>query len=163
MIDQRVFTPPTDAFAPSAIMHGGNIHEAEVGDLDGSPDRLHGPLAAIRRFASRRPTQEQETCELCAGGLAVEHSHLVELRTRRIVCCCDACAVLFSGQQRAGYRRVPDRIELLQDFRLGDAQWESLLIPINLAFFFHSTTAGRIVAVYPSPGGPIESLLGLES
>ena len=49
------------------------------------------------------------------------------------------------------------------DFRLTDAQWEDLHLPINLAFFFHSTRAGRVVAVYPSPAGGTESLLTLEA
>ena len=80
-----------------------------------------------------------------------------------LVCACDACAVLFSGGQSGRYRRVPRRIEFLPDFRLSEVQWESLLIPINLAFFFHSSQAGRVLAVYPSPAGATESLLGLEA
>ena len=32
-----------------------------------------------------------------------------------------------------------------------------------MAFFFHSTAAGRVQAFYPSPMGPTESLLGLEA
>jgi hypothetical protein len=36
-----------------------------------------------------------------------------------------------------------------------------LLIPIQLAFFFHSSPAGRVIALYPSPAGPTESLLDL--
>ena len=37
------------------------------------------------------------------------------------------------------------------------------MIPINLAFFFHSSPAGQVVAVYPSPAGPTESLLHLDA
>jgi hypothetical protein len=44
-----------------------------------------------------------------------------------------------------------------------DAQWNNLVIPINLAFFFHSSIEGRIVALYPSPAGAVESLLPLDS
>ena len=40
-----------------------------------------------------------------------------------------------------------------------DAQWESLILPINLAFFFHSSVEGRTIALYPSPAGAVESLL----
>ena len=43
------------------------------------------------------------------------------------------------------------------DFRMTDAQWENLSIPIGLAFLFHSTRAGGVVAVYPSPAGGTES------
>jgi hypothetical protein len=40
-------------------------------------------------------------------------------------------------------------------------QWESLRIPVDMAFFFYSTPAERVVAFYPSPMGPTESLLKL--
>ena len=44
-----------------------------------------------------------------------------------------------------------------------DEQWDSLLVPINMAFFFYSTPAGRISAYYPSPAGATESLLSLDA
>ena len=44
-----------------------------------------------------------------------------------------------------------------------DAEWDGLLIPINLAFFFRSGTDGRVNALYPSPAGATESLLPLAS
>ena len=37
------------------------------------------------------------------------------------------------------------------------------MIPIDLAFFLYSSAAGQMVAVYPSPAGPTESLLQLEA
>jgi hypothetical protein len=42
-------------------------------------------------------------------------------------------------------------------------QWESLRIPVDMAFFFYSTPAERVVAFYPSPMGPTESLLKLNA
>jgi hypothetical protein len=45
-----------------------------------------------------------------------------------------------------------------------DDQWESLRIPINLAFFFHtssSSRSGKVLALYPSPAGAVEALLPL--
>ena len=113
-------------------------------------------LASLRRFA--QPPEVRERCELCSAELADEHAHLVELASRRLCCACDACAILFSSQAAARYRRVPRRNESLPDFRLDDVQWESLNLPINLAFFLHSTSAGRVVAFYPSPGSAMESL-----
>src|SRR5689334_1378864 len=106
------------------------------------------PLAALRRFVRERPAAER--CELCSAELGPEHQHLIEPATRTLLCCCEACAILFSSQQSVRYRRVPRRIQFLPHFRLTDAQWEGLHVPISLAFFFHSSPAGRVVALYPS-------------
>jgi Family of unknown function (DUF5947) len=119
------------------------------------------PLSVLRQFVRQRPPLDR--CELCGIGLATEHSHLVEPASRQLICSCDACSILFSGQQSARYRRVPKDIESLLDFQLTDAQWEDLRLPINLAFFMTSTTAGRVLAFYPSPAGATESLLELEA
>ena len=100
---------------------------------------------------------------MCSKELAADHEHLIEPASRKILCACDACAILFSGQADTRYRRVPRRILFLPGFQLSDDQWESLMIPINMAFFFNSTAAGHVVALYPSPAGPTESLLGLDS
>jgi hypothetical protein len=115
-----------------------------------------GPTAfqSLRRLV--RPRVVEERCELCAAGLAPTHDHLVELANRRLVCACPACAILFSGQTTK-YRRVPRRAELLPEFRLSDLTWEGLQLPINLAFFLHSTPAGRVFAFYPSPAGATEA------
>lgn len=118
-------------------------------------------IAALRRFVRGRAPVER--CEFCAAGLPAEHQHLLQPSTRKLACACTACVVLFTNQAEASYRRVPERIRFLPDFRLSDALWESLMIPINMAFFFYSTPAGRVIAYYPSPAGPTESLLGLET
>jgi hypothetical protein len=119
------------------------------------------PLASLRRFA--RPRAARERCELCDAELAPDHAHLVEVTSRRLTCACDACAILFSDRGAGKHRRVPRRAEFLADFRLEDAAWEGLHLPINLAFFLHSTPAGRVVALYPSPAGATESLVTLEA
>ena len=118
-------------------------------------------FATLRRFM--RPRTVKEQCELCGLELAADHPHLLDTASRQLVCVCDACAVLFSHRQSGKYRRVSRRIQFLPDFRLDDVQWESLYIPINLAFFFQSTPAGRVVAFYPSPAGAAESLVPLEA
>jgi hypothetical protein len=100
---------------------------------------------------------------MCGVEIPLQHPHLVEPESRRIVCSCGACAILFPFHGDAKYRRIPREARSLPDFRLSDDQWESLLIPINMAFFFESTPAERVVAMYPSPAGPTESLLSFES
>jgi Family of unknown function (DUF5947) len=100
---------------------------------------------------------------MCAAELAAEHQHLIEPASRQLACACDACAILFSGQAEMKYRRVPRRVRFLSDFRMTDGQWDSLMLPIQLAFFFNSTPEGKTIALYPSPAGPTESLLGLDT
>jgi len=120
------------------------------------------PLAALRRFVRPRSTAV-ERCEMCSAELAAEHQHLVEPLSRQLACACDPCAILFTGQIEKKYKRVPRRIRALPEFQLTDGQWDSLMIPIQLAFFFYSTPDSRVIALYPSPAGPTESLLSLDS
>jgi hypothetical protein len=123
---------------------------------------LNRALTALKRLAP--PRKEAVRCEMCSQPLTDVHQHLFEVAPQRLLCVCDACAVLFPGMAAdAKYRRVPRRSRYLADFRLDDAQWDGLLIPINMAFFFHSTPRGRPLALYPSPAGATESLLELES
>jgi hypothetical protein len=118
-------------------------------------------IAALRRFNRPRPAAEQ--CELCSAALGAEHRHLFEPKARQLLCACDACSLLFSRQAEMRYKRVPRRIRFLANFHLSDAQWDDLLIPIGMSFFFFSTPAGKTLALYPSPAGPVESLLELEA
>jgi hypothetical protein len=118
-------------------------------------------LASLRHFARPRPVRER--CALCAAELAETHAHLIELASRRLVCACSACALLFDSQGAGKYRLVPRRIQLLADFRLPEEAWAALHLPIDLAFFLHSTVAKRVVALYPSPAGATESLVPLEA
>jgi hypothetical protein len=115
----------------------------------------------LRQFARRRAPVEQS--ELCSAELLPVHQHLLDPKKRQIICACDGCVVLFCGQSGAHYLRIPRRIRLLADFQITDLQWESLMIPINLAFFYRDSTANRMIAMYPSPAGATESLLSLES
>jgi hypothetical protein len=120
-----------------------------------------GSLATLQRFV-RKPRERAEVCELCAKAIPPFHQHLLELDKRQVTCACDACAILFGGNARQRYRRIPRDVVQLRDFAMDDQEWESLLIPINLAFFVHNSAAGRTVAQYPSPGGAMESTLELE-
>ncbi len=119
---------------------------------------------ALRCAASCGRGPRRERCELCGAELAADHAHLVEPSTRRLACACEACAILFSGRAwRCEVPPRPRRVQFLPDFRLTDEAWESLQLPINLAFFLQSTPAGRVVALYPSPAGATESLVPLEA
>ena len=122
---------------------------------------LESAFGVLRQFA-RRP-RSAERCELCGLEVASHHPHLIDPVGRKMVCSCDACALLFSGRADARFKRVPRLVRLLANFQMTDGQWDSLMIPINMAFFFHSSPEGRMIAMYPSPAGPTESLLSLEA
>jgi hypothetical protein len=118
-------------------------------------------FGALKQFIRPRK-RDVERCELCSAEVASEHPHLVEPGTRKLLCTCNACAILFSGMGTR-YKRVPRRVLALQNFHLSDGQWESLTVPISMVFFFRSTPDARVVAFYPSPAGATESLLPLET
>ena len=118
-------------------------------------------FGVLRQFV-RRPSPV-ETCEMCSQELAGTHQHLLEPVSRKLVCACDACAILFSSQGQTKFKRVPRRIRFLPDFRMTDSQWDGLMMPINMAFFFKSTPQNRVIALYPSPAGATESLLSFDT
>jgi Family of unknown function (DUF5947) len=114
-------------------------------------------IAALRRFIPSRESQEH--CDTCGVALLPEHLHTFEPSDRRIRCACNFCSSLHADI----YRPIPNDIRILPDFRMSDAQWDDLLIPISLAFFSYCTPVGKVVAMYPGPAGVAESLLPLEA
>jgi hypothetical protein len=122
-------------------------------------------FGVLRQFTRSRSAASRavEHCELCSAALHHDHPHLVELANRQILCACDACALLFDGLEKSKYKRVPRISQYLPGFEMTDGQWESLMIPINMAFLFRSSLENRIVALYPSPAGAVESLLPLDA
>lgn len=127
----------------------------------------YAAFSALRGFAREEPAgrreEAEERCELCGEPIAPEHRHLLNVASREVVCVCRACSILFHRREASEgrYRLIPERRLYLEGFRLDDARWESLRLPVEMAFFFHSTPAGRVVAFYPGPMGATESLLEL--
>jgi uncharacterized protein DUF5947 len=122
----------------------------------------------LRQVAKRAVAAQEaqvEHCELCGDPIPSDHRHMLDLRNRELLCACRACKILFDSGAAGGghYRLVPDRRLHLRGFEMDDATWAELRIPVDMAFFFHHTEAGRVVAYYPSPAGPTESLLELNS
>lgn len=128
------------------------MHEVQPG--------YENAFGALRQFVRRKKNVER--CELCSAEVAPEHPHLIEPATRKLLCSCNACAILFSAMGTK-YKRIPRRVLALADFHLTDGQWESLMVPISMAFFFRSTPDARVVAFYPSPAGATESQLPLDT
>ena len=108
-----------------------------------------------------RPRPQIERCELCSAPLEEVHPHLLNRHSRQIACACNACAILFCGQEGGKFLRVPRRVKQLPDFAFTDLQWEAMTLPIHLAFFLRDADR-KMVALYPSPGGAIASQLDLD-
>jgi hypothetical protein len=115
-------------------------------------------LSALRRFTRARPAVER--CELCSAEVPGNHPHLLHRASHQIACSCDACAILFCGQQGAKFLRVPKRMLKLEGFAFSEAEWDAMTLPIHLAFFLRGH-ADESTALYPSPAGVMESLIEL--
>jgi Family of unknown function (DUF5947) len=129
--------------------------------MSAAPPQQGSAFSALRSFARRR--EPTERCDFCGTALRADHQHLIQPVERKLVCSCDGCALLFPATGVTKFKRVPRRVRLLSDFELSPAQWDSLLIPIGLAFFLKNSVADRVFAFYPSPAGATESLLPLEA
>jgi hypothetical protein len=117
----------------------------------------------LRRFlAPRRQRAPGAYCELCSEAIPADrHSHIVNLPTRRLLCACRACYLLFTNPAAANgkYKAVPRRYLAASGGVFNGVVWDELQIPVGIAFFFFHSTAGRLFAFYPSPAGATESLL----
>jgi hypothetical protein len=122
-------------------------------------------LARIRGTQPRPRPRPGERCDLCAVPIADEHEHVVDLEQRSLLCTCHGCFLLLAPDGAGGgrYRAVPDRYLSFSDVELSPGQWDSLQIPVSVAFFFVNSTLGRVAAFYPSPAGATESLLSLDT
>ncbi|GAA3436802.1 DUF5947 family protein [Kutzneria kofuensis] len=119
--------------------------------------------SGLRRFAQRPPADPQERCELCSRPIEHEHSHVVNVASRAILCACRPCYLLFTHSGAGKHRAVPERYVHVPDLVGGRAWWESAGIPVRIAFVFTNSELGTPVAFYPSPAGATECLLALES
>lgn len=108
-----------------------------------------------------RDVQEQERCDLCGSTIPHDHRHLLNLHERQIVCTCESCWAIRSGDP--DLRPVGNRIAWLEGFELPDEIWADFRIPIGLAFFMYSSVTDCVVALYPSPAGATESELHFQS
>ena len=126
---------------------------------------LTSRLRTLARETTRERDAQLERCELCGAPIEAEHRHLLDLRSRELMCACRACAILFDRRAAGAghYRLVGDRRLRIEDLELDDAMWEELRLPVDMAFFLFDSDADRVRAYYPSPMGPTESQLGLEA
>jgi hypothetical protein len=121
------------------------------------------PLSALRRVTRNRPAAvERERCDLCAADIADGHAHVVDLRSRALMCSCRPCYLLFTDEHATlQYRSVPERYLSFAGPMLDERAWDELQIPVGLAFLFRNSVQDRMVAFYPGPAGATESELPL--
>jgi hypothetical protein len=118
-------------------------------------------LAVSERSEVRGPSRGDEQCDLCRASIPDDHRHLLDLHERQIVCVCEGCWAMRSGD--ADLRPVGHRTVWLEGFELPDDVWAGFRIPIGLAFFMYSSVTECVVALYPSPAGATESELHFDS
>jgi hypothetical protein len=128
-------------------------------------------LAVLEGFARAPRTllaDAGDRCGLCGHPVEPGHAHVLDVETRALPCACRACHLLLSHPQavRGRYRALPRRVLSDPGFRISDAQWARLQIPVGLAFI--SLSSGeeggpRWVVNYPGVAGAIEGSLPSEA
>jgi hypothetical protein len=118
---------------------------------------MNEAVAALKRLQLRAmpegPQPIEANCDICGTSMPEEHRHLLQLEERSLMCVCESCYALRSGD--AEFRPTGSRVVWLDGFGMPDELWARFGIPIGLAFFLRTTD--RIVALYPSPAGATES------
>ena len=125
------------------------------------------PVPLLRGAEGVKVSVEAETeskttgCELCVSGLSNDHRHLLHLDERRILCVCETCWSMRSGDPE--YRPCGSRTLWLDDFVMPDDVWAAFDMPTGLAFLMRSSVSGTVIALYPSPAGATECELPLDA
>jgi hypothetical protein len=152
--------------APLVVGPNGEVRSLEAG-AGASAGAISQPVSIqVRRRRAPAQAEVEESCDLCATPVSEEHDHLVNIEDRTIMCACRACWLLFSDAGAGGksFRAVPDRyVELMGLAEVSSSEWDSLDIPVAVAFFFHNSILGRVAACYPGPAGATETLLPLDA
>lgn len=117
--------------------------------------RSNPSVIRLGRLVERRESNHEQ-CDLCGEALASKHEHLFDIEHRRLRCACTACSVLFDTPS-AKIRRIRRQAIGLEGFRISEAQWDALKVPVGLAFFSRSSSLGEVIAAYPGPAGAVEA------
>jgi hypothetical protein len=125
--------------------------------------------SGLRKFvpgAASTVTAVAEKCEMCATEIPAGHGHIADLESSSLLCACRACYLLFTaplGQHRGRYRAIPDRYLTDPEHLISSGEWDSLEIPVGLAFFLRHSQDGGVTGFYPSPAGATECQLDLQA
>ena len=134
------------------------------------PSPAFPPAVASQLPVGQPQASAEEACEFCATPIPAEHGHVADLEQSMLMCACRACYLLFTNSSagltradagRGRYRSVPDRYLSDPARPLSVAEWDSLEVPVGLAFFLRSSEG--MAGFYPSPAGATECRLDLQA
>ncbi len=78
-------------------------------------------------------------------GTSLEHDHLLNWRFRHYIVPAPPAQCCSADRKAEKLLVLPG--DACRIFQMTDSQWDTLNIPIHLAFFFHSTSAERVVLI----------------
>jgi len=91
-------------------------------------------IAALKRLQLREMPDALEPieahCDLCGTSMPEDHRHLLQLEERSLMCVCESCYALRSGE--AEFRPTGSRVVWLDGFGMPDELWARFGIPIGL-------------------------------
>lgn len=119
------------------------------------------PAQASQPAQPAQPAEEK--CELCATVIPSVHGHIADLESASLVCACRACYLLFTNSEagHGKYRAIPDRYLIDPEHPISAAEWDTLDVPVGLAFFLRDSARNQVTGFYPSPAGATECRLDL--
>src|SRR5690349_18587678 len=158
----RRFVSEPPAGAPAGGT-GGPLPPAGTGTVPERPAAAGQQGPGVTTEGGRAGATPEEKCEFCAAGIPAGHGHVADLEQSSLMCACRACYLLFTHGQaaRGRYRSVPDRYLVDPARPMTAAEWDTLEIPVGLAFFLRSSATGQVTGFYPSPAGATECRLDL--
>jgi len=125
----------------------------------------HSDQHLIHHSDQHSNTYEAERCDMCGERLRTDHRHILNLKSREILCACQACVLLLDSPSAGGGTRrlIPNRVRRLtaSEFVMSDLQWAALQIPVRMAFLCCRSDIALAAAFYPSPMGLTEASLPL--
>ena len=137
---------------------GRGVDDAEL-QLEPVPLLRNGGPVRVALPPERAASARTAHCELCPVGIGEDHRHLLQIAERRIVCVCETCWSVHSGDPE--FRPPGARSLVLDGFRMTDDLWNAFQVPVGLAFLLRSGVSKSVIAMYPSPAGATESELEL--
>jgi len=104
----------------------------------------------------------QHSCRFCSAQLDSFANPVFEVATQRIIPACDKCASRFVRNSGGPFKLVPRETRALENFQMPDVPWQAFNLPDGVTFVFYSSADVRLLAVYKSASGTIESTVPRE-